>query len=96
MVCFQIKNPNLGKILDGLALEDDGIFYRHLVHFTAFCSILWTFGIVRVNLVYFFPFWYLEPRKIWQPWFESKNPSWPLPLCHNPKFADPRISNGTR
>jgi hypothetical protein len=44
-----------------------GIFYRHFVHFTVFCYILWTFGIVRGNLVYFFPFWYFEPRKIWQP-----------------------------
>jgi hypothetical protein len=26
--------------------------------------ILWSFG---VNLVYFCPFWYVAPRKIWQP-----------------------------
>jgi hypothetical protein len=32
-----------------------------------FCYILWTFGTVRGNLVYFFPFWYFGPRKIWQP-----------------------------
>jgi hypothetical protein len=55
-------------------MEDGGIFYRHLVHFTVFCYILWTFGIVCVNLVYFFPFWYLEPRKIWQPWFQKQCP----------------------
>jgi hypothetical protein len=30
--------------------------------------ILWTFGTVRDILVYFFPFWYFVPRKIWQPW----------------------------
>jgi hypothetical protein len=36
-------------------MEDDGIFYGHLVHFTVFCYILWTFGIVCVNLVYSFP-----------------------------------------
>jgi hypothetical protein len=29
--------------------------------------ILWTFGVVRGNLVYFFLFWYFAPRKIWQP-----------------------------
>jgi hypothetical protein len=34
-------------------MEDVGIFYGHLVHFTVFCYILWTFGIVRGNLVYF-------------------------------------------
>jgi hypothetical protein len=48
-------------------MEDDGIFYGHLVHFRVFCYILWTFGIIRGNLVYFFPFWYFVPRKIWQP-----------------------------
>jgi hypothetical protein len=48
---FQTKNPNLGKFFEGLAMEDDGIFYGHLVHFTVYG--LWTFGIVRGNLVYF-------------------------------------------
>jgi hypothetical protein len=38
-----------------------------LAHFTVFCYILWTFGIVRGNLVYFFLFWYFVSRKIWQP-----------------------------
>jgi hypothetical protein len=48
-------------------MEDVGIFYGQLVHFMAFCYILWTFGLVHGNLVYFFPFWYFVPRKIWQP-----------------------------
>jgi hypothetical protein len=48
-------------------MEDDGIFYGHLVQFTVFCYILWTFGIDRGNLAYFFPFGYFVPRKIWQP-----------------------------
>jgi hypothetical protein len=54
-------------------MEDDGIFYGHLVHFTVFCYILSTFGIVHGNLVYFshfgifFPFWYFLQRIIWQP-----------------------------
>jgi hypothetical protein len=34
-------------------MEDDGIFYGHLIHFTAFCYILWTFGVIHGNLVYF-------------------------------------------
>jgi hypothetical protein len=48
-------------------MEDIGIVYGHLVHFKVFCYIFWTFSIVRGNLVYFFPFWYFVPRKIWQP-----------------------------
>jgi hypothetical protein len=46
----------------------NGIFYGHLFHFTVYCYILRTFGTVRYKLVYFFPFWYSVPRKIWQPW----------------------------
>jgi hypothetical protein len=53
-------------------MEDVGIFYGHLAHFTVFCNILWTFGIVRGNLVYFSPFWYFVPRKIWQPCCELR------------------------
>jgi hypothetical protein len=49
-------------------MEDVGIFYRHLDHFTVFCYILWKFGVVRGNLVSFSPFWYFVPFKIWQPW----------------------------
>jgi hypothetical protein len=48
-------------------MEDVGIFYGYLVHFTVFCYILWTFDIVRGNLVTFSRFWYFAPRKIWQP-----------------------------
>jgi hypothetical protein len=67
MVCFQTKNPNLGKFLGVLQWKMMVIFYGHLVHFTVFCYILWTFDIVRGNLVYFPSFWYFELRKIWQP-----------------------------
>jgi hypothetical protein len=31
MVCFQTKNPNLGKFLEGLAVENLGIFYDNFV-----------------------------------------------------------------
>jgi hypothetical protein len=34
-------------------MEDVGIFYGHLVNFTDFCDILWTFGIVRGNFIFF-------------------------------------------
>jgi hypothetical protein len=65
MVCFQTKNPNLGKFWRVLQwkimvyfmdtrsiLRSLVIFYGHLVH------------IVHGN---FFPFWNFVPRKIWQP-----------------------------
>jgi hypothetical protein len=58
---FKPKNPNLGKFWRVLQC-------KMLVCFWQFGYILWTFGIVRGNLVYFFPFGYFVPRKIWQPW----------------------------
>jgi energy-coupling factor transporter transmembrane protein EcfT len=39
-----------------------GILYGHLVYFVTIWSILWLFGI------FVFTFWYVVPRKIWQPW----------------------------
>jgi hypothetical protein len=50
---FSKQKSKFGKILEGLAMEDVGIFYGHLVHFTVFCYILLTSGIVFGNLVYF-------------------------------------------
>jgi hypothetical protein len=35
MVYFQTKKNKFGQILEGLAMEDVGIFYVHLVYFTA-------------------------------------------------------------
>jgi hypothetical protein len=48
-------------------MEDDGIFYVHLVHFTVFCYILWIFGIVRGILVYFPRFGILNREKSGNP-----------------------------
>jgi hypothetical protein len=45
-------------------MEDVGIFTGHLVHFTVFCYILWTFGVVRGIWVYFFPFWYFVLKNL--------------------------------
>jgi hypothetical protein len=59
--------------MEGIAMEDVGIIYGHLVHFTVFCYILLTFGIVRGSLVYFPLFWCFVPRKIWQPWFNDES-----------------------
>jgi hypothetical protein len=49
-------------------MENLDIFYDHLVYFTAIGNILWPFGIFCGHLVFFSPFWYIVPRKIWQPW----------------------------
>jgi hypothetical protein len=47
----------------GLAMENLGIFYDHLVYFTAIGNILWPFGIFCGNLVYFSPFGILVKEK---------------------------------
>jgi hypothetical protein len=44
MVCFQTKNPNLGKIVDGLAMERVGLFYGHLVCLKLFGIFYGHFG----------------------------------------------------
>jgi hypothetical protein len=49
-------------------MEHVNILYSHLVYFTAIVNILYPFGIFHGYLVYiFFQFWYVVPRKIWQP-----------------------------
>jgi hypothetical protein len=66
MANFQTKNPNLGKFCRVLQ-------WTMLVYFMAIWSIvdtafwynLWPFGIFYGYLI-FFPFWYVEKRKIWQ------------------------------
>jgi hypothetical protein len=64
---LQTKNPTLGTyILETVVMENVCLFYVHFVHFT--------FGIFYGSLVCFMafgilePFWYIVPRKIWQPW----------------------------
>jgi hypothetical protein len=49
---FSNQKSKFGQIVEGLAMEDDGIFYGRLVHLTVFGYILWTFGIFCGNLVY--------------------------------------------
>jgi hypothetical protein len=39
--------------LEGPTVEDVGIFYGHLVYFTAIWYTLWIFGIFCGNLVFF-------------------------------------------
>jgi hypothetical protein len=47
MVCFQTKIP----ILEGLEMENLGIFYDYLVYFTAIGNLLCPFGIFCGHLV---------------------------------------------
>jgi hypothetical protein len=61
----------------GIIYGQFGTFYGRLVHFMAVWYILWPFDIFYGRLVYFkvdlrpfgvfLSFWYIEPRKIWQP-----------------------------
>jgi hypothetical protein len=54
MVCFQTKNPNLGKfwrVLD----------WKMFKYFMAIWTILWRFGIFCDRLVHFVFIWYIFP-----------------------------------
>jgi hypothetical protein len=61
-------------------MENLGIFYDHLVYFTAIGNILWPFGIFYGHLVYFMAIWYtyflpctyFVTGKIWQAWLPQK------------------------
>jgi hypothetical protein len=64
---FSNQTSQFGQILKCLLMKDVGKFYGHLVYFTAILYILWTFGIFWVNFRIFIQFWYVVPRKIWQP-----------------------------
>jgi hypothetical protein len=53
---FSNKKSQFGFVLEGLAMENLGILYDHLVYFTAIGNILWPFGI-------FLPFWVFCTKK---------------------------------
>jgi hypothetical protein len=59
MVYFQTKNPNLGKILECLAMKDVGKFYGHfyghLVYFSAIGYISWPFDMYILCFLCIFP-----------------------------------------
>jgi hypothetical protein len=50
---FSNQKSRFGLILEGLAMDDVGMFYGHLVYFMAIWYILWLFGIFYGYLVYF-------------------------------------------
>jgi hypothetical protein len=54
MVYYHTKKRNLGKFLEGLAMEGVGILYGN-------------FGLFYVHLVYCVIIWYIVPINIWQP-----------------------------
>jgi hypothetical protein len=58
---FHTENSNLGIFRRALEWE-------MLEYFMAVWYILRPFGILCVTLVYFPPFGYVVPRKIWHPW----------------------------
>jgi hypothetical protein len=49
MVYFQTKNSKLGKFFKGLAMEEAGISYGHLVYFAFISYNLWPFINFLVN-----------------------------------------------
>jgi hypothetical protein len=54
MVCFQTKNPKLGK---NFGASD----WKMLIYFMAIWNILWIFGIFYDHLVHFVFIWYIFP-----------------------------------
>jgi hypothetical protein len=69
---FSFQTPLFGYILKSLGMENVGIFYYRLEHFTVIWHILWQCGIVCGNLyLYFSRFGMFRPRKIWQPIYHS-------------------------
>jgi hypothetical protein len=67
MVQFHTQNPNFGKILEGLGMENVCIFYGHLEYFMTILFILWSFGIFCGNLVHFSRFGMLYQDKSGNP-----------------------------
>jgi hypothetical protein len=55
MVCFQTKNPDLGKFWRVLQ-------WKMLMYFMNIWSILWPLEIFYGHLVYFVVIWYIFPR----------------------------------
>jgi hypothetical protein len=74
----QTENPNLGKFWRALQwkalvyLLPFGLFHGQLVNFNTIWSTSQPIGkfnghLVHFVVVWFLPFWYVVPKKIWQP-----------------------------
>jgi hypothetical protein len=59
---FAYQYTQFGCISEGLGMKKCWCTLRPLGMY-----ILWPLGTVCAHLVYFVPFWYVAPRKIWQP-----------------------------
>jgi hypothetical protein len=69
---FSCQKFKFGYILEGLEMENIGIFYDHLEYFAAICyTYLTAILYCWVRLEYFPRFGMFGPRKIWQPCIES-------------------------
>jgi hypothetical protein len=53
--------------LEGVAIKNVGIVYGQLVYFIAKLVNFMAIWYILCSLDIFFPFWYVVPRKIWQP-----------------------------
>jgi hypothetical protein len=84
MADFLTKNPNMGKFWRDLQ-------WKMLVCFIALRSILGHFGLFCLNLLYLMViwFWYVIPRKVWQPWvpFDKKVFFWWEKICVDTAIA---------
>jgi hypothetical protein len=56
---FSNQKFQFGQILEGLAMEDVGMFYGQLVYFVNIWNILWTSDRFYGHLVYFMAIWYI-------------------------------------
>jgi hypothetical protein len=54
---FSNHKSQFGQILEGVSIEEGGMFYCHLVYFTAIWPILLPFGLFYCHLVYFTAIW---------------------------------------
>jgi hypothetical protein len=63
---FSYQKSQFGYMLEGLEMENVGIFYGHLKYVTSTGRFFVRLKIFGRHLIYFPPFWYIAPRKIWQ------------------------------
>jgi hypothetical protein len=68
MACFQTETRDLGEFWRALEWRNLVYFIDVLENIVAMWCILWPFvKLVAIWYTYFSPFWYIVPRKIWQP-----------------------------
>jgi hypothetical protein len=88
MVCFQTKNPNLGKFWRALD-------WKKLIYFLAIWDILWRFGKFYDHLVHFVFIWYIYSGFCIMYQEKSGNPAlMPILEFHNTKISKmPKMFN---